>query len=74
MKLENICIAKKVFGPELGTLKGMTTRKKSLQVCQDIIDIPRSIKKTHRDIVIVAKVMFVNTIQFFVTISRVIEF
>ena len=41
---EGICIAKKVFGPELGTLKGRTTRTKPIPVRQDIISIPRNIK------------------------------
>ena len=71
---EGIKIAKKVFGPELGTLKGKTTRKKPIPVRQDIISIPRNIKIAHRDVVIAADVMFVNTIPFFVTISRVIKF
>ena len=74
VKPESICIAKKIFGPELETLKGKTTKKKSISVPQDIINIPRSIKNAHRDVMIVADVMFMNTIPFFVTICRVIKF
>ena len=74
VKPESICIAKKIFGPELETLKGKTTKKKSISVPQDIINIPRSIKNAHRDAVISTDVMLVNTMLFFVTLSRVIKF
>ena len=71
---EGIHIAKKVFDPELGTLKGKTTWTKPIPVRQEIVSIPRNIKNAHRDVAIVADVMFENTIPFFVTITRVIKF
>ena len=74
VKPEGIQIAEKVFGLELGTWKGKKSRTKLIPVRQDIVSIPRGIVRAHRDILITPDIMYINTIPFFVTISRVIKF
>ena len=44
MKLEGICIAKNIFGPELGTLKGKTTKTKSIPVHQTLLILQEALK------------------------------
>ena len=40
---DDIKIAKKIFGPDVGTLKGKTTCRKPLPVVNDYIEIPKEL-------------------------------
>ena len=43
MTINNINIAEKVYGPEVGTLKGKSVRQRPLVVQQDNIEVPKEI-------------------------------
>ena len=40
---EDLDIAKKIFGPDISSLKGKTTRRKPVPVIEDYIEIPREL-------------------------------
>ena len=61
-KPKGIRMAKSVFGSELCSLKGKTTKTKLLLVYQDIVNMPTSIVRTRQDRVKYADIMYVNTI------------
>ena len=54
--------------------KGNTTRKKTIPVAWYLIQVPRELLKRHRDIIMTADILFVNTIPFFLTLSGKIVF
>ena len=44
---KDVGIAEKIFGPDIGTQKGKTTRSKAPRVKHDYIEIPKEIKEKH---------------------------
>ena len=50
--------------------EGETTSKSTIPVTEDLIHVPKETIKIHRDIVMTVEIFFVNTIPFFLTLSR----
>ena len=63
-----------VWGPELGCLKGKTTRQPSPKVRIEAMSIPIQIMQQYKDVTLSADVMKVTGIPFLMTISRHIKF
>ncbi len=71
----DIIAAEQIFGPNLGALKGKTTKQRSTPVSGQIDNIPPSIKECFRSGVILAiDIMFANEIPFLLTISEELLF
>ena len=66
----DIVHANKIFGPDLANIRGKTVRRKPERVQTEYVDIPRAILDVHRNVTLVADVMFVNKIPFLVSCSR----
>jgi hypothetical protein len=71
---EDIMTAEKIFGPDVGSLKGKTVRRTTDHVEINQYPIPAELMSQHREVTIAADIMFVNKLPFFVTISRNIKF
>ena len=65
-----INISGEICVTNLSSLKGKTMRKKPIQVCDSILTIPISIYNKYKHITLCADVMKVNTIHFFLYISK----
>lgn len=63
-----------IYGPDLGSLKGKTTRRSEPHVKLKTRPIPPEIMKCHREVVACFDVMFVNSIALAVSISRMLKF
>jgi hypothetical protein len=70
----DILAAENIFGPDLGTLKGKSTRAKPHKVRPILVSIPQQILQRYRLVSICVDLMFVNKVAFLVTISRNIHF
>ena len=72
--IEDVIIAEKIFGPDISSLKGKSTRTKPKPVVEDVIDIPPEIKKENKEIVLCMDTMFINKEIFLTTIDKSIKF
>jgi hypothetical protein len=70
----DIIAAEDIFGPNLGLLKGKTTRTTASHVRAEHINIPITIMNRYRNVTIAGDIMFVSQIPFFMSISRHIKF
>lgn len=68
--IEDINIAEKIYGPDIGSLKGKTTRQKPAPVVSDYIEIPRQLYENHQEVVLCMDTMKINGIPFLTTVSR----
>jgi hypothetical protein len=70
----DIMAAEHIFGPDVGSLKGKTTRRQPPVIRQVVEHLPDNIMPRYRDVTLCVDVMFVNRIPMLVTISRNIQF
>jgi hypothetical protein len=54
----DILAAEDIFGPNMGSLKGKTVRRKNMHVPSLVPDVPHGIIKTHEDVTLCFDVMF----------------
>lgn len=71
---QDVLNARKIFGPEVGSLKGKTVRRKEPYVNLTARPIPADIMERHREVVICFDIMYINNIAFLVSVSRSIKF
>ena len=70
----DIDVAHALLGPNLGSLKGKTVQCPNPHVPMGIAGVPTSIMKHHQWVTIAIDIMFINAIQFLITISRNLHF
>ena len=71
----DIIAAEHILGPDVGSLKGKTTRRRPLGVgLYNHTPIPSGIVEQYHDVIIAVDVLYVNKLPFIATISRYIRF
>ena len=70
----DVDVAEKIFGPDIGALKGKSTRPTSPVVKDDLIEIPKEIKELHKDLILCIDIMFINGIPMLTCIDRSLHF
>ena len=66
--------AEKIFGKDISTLKGKSTRPKPTTVIDDYVDIPTEIMENNREVELCMDIMYINDLPFLTTIDRQIKF
>ena len=72
--IEDVNIAEKIFGADVGALKGKTTRRRPTPVKDDLVEIPPEIIEQHHDLVFCMDIMYVNGMPMLTGIDRSIRF
>jgi hypothetical protein len=66
---EDIKIAENIFGADIGSIKGKTTRRKPAPVVNDYVEIPNELIATQRNVTLCMDGMKVNGVAFLTTVS-----
>ena len=70
----DIEIAEKIFGPDVSTLKGITTRQRPKVVVNYFIEIPREMIENNQELIMCMDIIFINQQVLLTTIYKDIRF
>ena len=71
---QDVDLAERVFGPDLGTVKGKTTRRRPMPIVNDQIAIPPELYERRSELELCIDIMFVNEMPFLTTITRALYY
>jgi hypothetical protein len=66
---KDVDLAEHIFGPDVGTVKGKTTRRKPLPIIDEHIEIPAELISIHEDVTLAIDGLTINSLKFLSTIS-----
>jgi hypothetical protein len=72
--VQDINVAHAIWGKKIAALKGKTTRKNPIPVADSVMRVPTELLRLHKDVFLTCDIFFVNTIPFFISLSRRICF
>ena len=67
--VEDITVAKDIWGKDISYLKGKTTRSRPTPVQYDSIKIPAELKSKHREVMLCMDTIYINKLPFLTTIG-----
>ena len=70
VQMEDVDTAVKIFGPDIGSLKGKSVRRQPPPVRDNVTQIPTELTQEHKNLVLCIDIMFVNSHPLLTAIDR----
>ncbi len=67
---DDVNLATNAFGPDVGAIKGKTTRSRPVPVTNNIVEIPDELLDTQQDLIVSMDGLTINSLKFLSTISH----
>jgi hypothetical protein len=67
-------VAMTIWGKNIASFKGKTTRRKTIPVARDYVKVPLELMKLHKQVFLMTDILFVNKNPFFLKLSHRITF
>ena len=71
---DHVGIAEKIFGTDVATLKGKTTRRQSSKVLEDTVDVPEELYRLNAELELCIDGMYVNKHLFITSINKTMRY
>ncbi len=71
---KDLDIAEKIYGPDVSTLKGRSTRSKPKPIVDDTIEVPPEILDNNQRLELCMDIMFINKMPFMTAIDRSLRY
>jgi hypothetical protein len=65
--------AEKIFGPDVGALKGKSNRSKPVPIKEDLVAIPKEVTEQHTKLVLRFDLMFINGFPLLTSLTKVLS-
>ena len=74
VNIQDVMNCEVIYGPDVYTLKGKSTRSKPLPIVSNYVEKPKELKAKHKFVELCADVMYIQGITFLVTVSKRLKF
>jgi hypothetical protein len=74
VKIPDVVLAEKIYGADLASLKGKTTRSKPASTTQDYVEVPAELLSAQQGIDLCIDMMNVNGLLFLTTVSKRLQY
>ena len=72
--VDDVNLAEQIYGPDVATLKGKSTRSRPTPVVNDIIEIPKELIAAQQHVDLCIDTIFINSMPFLATVSKNIKY
>ena len=70
----DVKLMERLFGPDIPSVKGKTTRRRPHKIVSDVVSIPMELRDAQHNVCLCIDVMFVNGMPFLTSISKNIKY
>ena len=72
--IQDVDLATQIFGPDIGCLKGKSTRKKPIPANNNMIELPEELKNRVLKLIMYIDIITINTCKFITTITSELNY